>query len=318
MSGYPYTWYNIPFILYGTRYDEQNEQQYFTDTLQKSPLFDELERRGYAMAIYDEDVTRWMGYDETSALRFEDVGRRPKTVSSYSAFVRWQILMVGMKYAPFDFKRFCFVNPAAFGRLKNTEKGKTAFDQANMDFYQLITERDLAYRKDKSFKFIHLYGAHPPYEYDGEMQYLPDGGTYAQSCEMCIYMSDLYLQKLKESGVYDDSVIVIISDHGNTEDNWNQHPVLLIKGINERHELKVDDRPLSFENLQAAYLNLLNDSDGQRAFEGVSGSKSRKFLFYEPFRSSTEFIEYEQTGKAGDMRTMNPTGMVFEGTFDDQ
>lgn len=312
VSAYPHTTYNVPFILSGMWFENQTGRDaYFRKVLTESPLFETLENRGYALGLYEVDA----GVDETTGARFENVGEYTKKVSSYTAFARWQIMLTGLKYAPFDLKRFSFVNPNAFDDLRVLEGEGEAFrDNNNRDFYDLLTQETIQYRDDKSFKFIHLWGAHPPYEYDKDLNYLPEGGTLTQSVEACLTLSDLYLQKLKDGDVYDNSVIIILADHGNgeyyEEDNLNQHPVLLIKGVNERHGFQVDHRPVSFTALQAACSHLLDGGDGQTAFDGQTLTENRRFLWYD-IKDDTHIVEYEQTGRAGDMNTTVPTGREF-------
>ena len=312
MSGYRYTEYNVPFILSGRQFDNRTtREEYFKDTVTTAALFNELENRNYTLGLYETDLR----LDESTADRFINVGKYTRRVSSYSAFIRWQIMLVGMKYAPFDLKRFSVVDPTAFERLRIVKDGKEPFQISNnMNFYQALMEKEIAHTADNSFKFIHMWGAHAPYEYDAQMNYLPSGGTYVQSVEMCIMLSDLYLRKLKENGVYDDSVIIIMADHGNgeyyEENNLNQHPVLLIKGVDEHHELQVNDRPVSFADLQSAYLHLLNGGGSASAFDAVPIPDSRRFLWYDS-KDDAHMVEYEQTGKVGDMSTMRATGREF-------
>lgn len=312
VSAYPHTTYNVPFILSGMWFENQiDSDAYFQKVVTESPFFETLEDCGYALGLYEVD----MRIDETTGARFENVGEYTKRVSSYTAFARWQIMLTGLKYAPFDLKRFSFVNPNAFEKLRVLEGDSEPFrDSNNRDFYDMLTQKELQYRDDKSFKFIHLWGAHPPYEYDKDLNYLPEGGTLTQSVEACITLSDLYLQKLKEGNAYDNSVIIIIADHGNGEyyevDNMNQHPVLLIKGVGERHAFRVDNRPVSFEALQEAYVHLLDGGDGQTAFDGEPQTGSRRFLWYD-IKDDAHIVEYEQTGQAGDMNTTKPTGREF-------
>lgn len=312
VSAYPHTTYNVPFILSGLWFENQiDSDAYFHKVVTESPFFETLEERGYALGLYEVDL----GVDGTTGARFENLGEYTKRVSSYAAFARWQIMLIGLKYAPFDLKRFSFVNPNAFEKLRVLEgDGEPFRDSNNRDFYDMLTQKELQYRDDKSFKFIHLWGAHPPYEYDKDLNYLPEGGTLTQSVEACITLSDLYLQKLKEGNVYDNSVVIIIADHGNgeyyEENNMNQHPVLLIKGVGERHAFRVDDRPVSFEELQEAYVHLLDGGDGQTVFDGEPQTGSRRFLWYD-IKDDTHIVEYEQTGQAGDMNTTKPTGREF-------
>ncbi len=47
-------------------------------------------------------------------------------------------------------------------------------------------------------------------------------------------MLDLFLSQMKQAGVYDNTAIVIMADHGSHNDTdlrtINQNPILLIKG----------------------------------------------------------------------------------------
>lgn len=311
LSAYPHTGYNVPFILSGEWFENQiTSDEYFYTILTGSKLFDELENRKYSINLYEQDIN----IDARTKERFENVGMYTKKVSSYFDFARWQIMLVGMKYAPFDLKRFCFVNPAAFEWLRVADGDSQVFHDDNMQFYHLIREQEIQYCSNNNFKFIHLWGAHPPYEYDKDLNYLPNGGTFIQSVEACITLTDMYLKKLKESDVYDNSVIIIMADHGNgeyyEEDNLNQHPVLMIKGIHEKHKFEIDHRPISFTDLQEAYIKLLDGESGKNVFDHLPQERRRRFLWYD-IKDDEYIVEYEQTGQAGDMETMLPTGQEF-------
>ena len=311
LSAYPHTEYNVPFLLSGQWFENKTtSNDYFEHVLTSSPLFDELEQRGFSIGMYETDIK----IDVDTKDRFENVGLYTKKVSSYVDFARWQIMLVGIKYAPFDLKRFSVVDPTAFEKLRVVEGESEAFHDANVQFYEMITGRDVTYRDAKSFKFIHLWGSHPPYEYDKDMNYLPDGGTIEQSVEACITMTDEYLNKLKNSEVYDNSVIIILADHGEgtyyTENNFNQHPILLIKGIGERHDFQVDSTPIAFEDMQEAYVKLLDGSDGASVFDELPKVRNRRFLYYD-IKNDKYIVEYEQSGRAGDMNTMILTGREY-------
>lgn len=310
MCSYPCTQYNVPYLLSGIRFENQMPSaEYFDMVLTDSPLFNELERRGYALNFYESDIAM----NELRSTRFSNISRYTKKVSSYTDFARWQVLLVGMKYAPFDLKRFSFVDPNAFERLRVAEGESEAFTNDNGKFYHMVKEQDIQYAADNQFKFIHLWGAHPPYEYDKDLNYLPDGATLMQSVEACITLSDVYLEKLRQNNVYDNTVIIIIADHGNAdygEYDMNQHPILLIKGINERHSFQVNSRPVSFDNMYDAYLHLLDGGDGQTVFDALPYAESRKFIYYD-IKDDTHMVEYEQRGRVGDMSTMFPTGREF-------
>ena len=130
-------------------------------------------------------------------------------------------------------------------------------------------------------------------------------------------MLDLFLSQMKEAGVYDNTAMIIMSDHGSHNDtdlrNMNQNPVLLIKGRGEQHdELTVSYAPVSYDDLQQAYQRLLDGEGSDGVFDWQEGDeRSRRFLWHE--LGKTSFLtEYAQTGSAEDMTTFAPTGTVYE------
>lgn len=210
------------------------------------------------------------------------------TISSIAQFMKLEIKLVGFKYMPFDLKRFCLTIPAEFSSLEKTD--------------------------DKCFRFIHLVGAHSPWHQDAQMNEI-ENGTYEQSIEASMTIVATYLQKLKDSGVYDNTAIMILSDHGyNIEDDDSsekrQHPILFVKGVGEHYdELQVSSAPISQSDYLEAYSRLLDGRQGDAIFDYKEGdARKRRFLFYD-YDEPTHFYEYMQTGYAGNEDTMYFTGV---------
>lgn len=313
ISAYPHTTFNIPFILSGMWYENNiSEKEYFKQVQNESPVFTELKERGYAIGVYDE----YFPVSESAKAHFENVGRFTQKVSSNFTFARWQIKMTGMKYLPFDLKRFSIVESTTLDWLRRIGSSGETFHGDNLQFYEQLMEEGIAYREDKSFKFIHLNGAHAPYTLDKNLNYLGEEGTFTQSIEASITLTDCYLNKLRECDVYDNSIIIIMADHGNriynTTENYQQHPILLIKGFNEKHEFQIDDTPISFADLSDAYTRLLDEipGGGQRVFDHLPQTRSRRFLYYD-IKEPEHMIEYEQTGSVENISTLIPTGKEF-------
>ena len=161
---------------------------------------------------------------------------------------------------------------------------------------------------------IHLVGAHSPWHQDAQMNEI-ENGTYEQSIEASMTIVATYLQKLKDSGVYDNTAIMILSDHGyNIEDDDSsekrQHPILFVKGVGEHYdELQISSAPISQSDYLEAYTRLLDGKQGDAIFDYKEGdARERRFLFYD-YDEPTHFYEYMQTGYAGDVDTMYFTGV---------
>ena len=110
-----------------------------------------------------------------------------------------------------------------------------------------------------------------------------------------------------------------MSDHGYAAKEYpqlntmQQHPIFLAKGFGESHsELKIDNAPISYEDLPDAFVSLMEGAAGDSIFQWSAGDvRERRFMVYE-WTNLNYFEEYVQTGQAEDMNTFVPTGRVFE------
>ena len=91
-----------------------------------------------------------------------------------------------------------------------------------------------------------------------------------------------------------------------------QCPLLMIKGIGESHDtMQISQAPISFEDLQDAYVRLLNGVKSDAVFDWKEGdTRERRFLRYS-FLDDNHMQEYMQTGYAFDRDTMVLTGREY-------
>ena len=152
------------------------------------------------------------------------------------------------------------------------------------------------------------------------MNSIPESeGTYEKSIEATFTMIDTYLKRLKEEGVYDNSVILIMADHGfnNIDKDLNDvyyrdNPVLFIKGIHEKHPFEMSDIPLHQEDLQEAYQKLLVGKESNELFDWKETDvRKRRHIVFVPLQAN-EFIEFYQEGHAGNRETLIPSGVIYE------
>lgn len=312
VCAYPYTQYSVPYILSGMWFENETEfKEYEEKAYTSSPLFETLEKDGYTMAVYEAELF----LENEGMARFENMLPNGRGVADKWAFARWQILMTGFKYAPYDLKRFCFVNPAAFNELKIRPEGETLFTDSNLRFYENLLREGITETEQKCFRFIHLEGGHVPFRYDRDVNVI-ENGTYKGNLEASLTVTKAYLEKLKESGVYDNTAIIVMSDHGynvhNGEDcHGRQNPVFLVKGIGEKHALQISDAPLSFEDLQEAYRRLLAGADGEQISDWKSDDqRERRYLLHE-YLKEDHLTEWIQPGPAYDTESMYETGNVY-------
>ena len=82
-----------------------------------------------------------------------------------------------------------------------------------------------------------------------------------------------------------------------------------VKGIEEQHEFSISDAPISYEDLQDAYIRLLQGSGSNETFPYQEGDvRERRFLCD---IDGGDIVEYVQKGHATNMETMEETGNVY-------
>lgn len=140
------------------------------------------------------------------------------------------------------------------------------------------------------FLFLHLIIPHPGYVYDKDCTFFYDEGLLDnhenyQNQAVCSLKQITKIQnKLKMLNIYDDTMIVVLSDHGNLyqgkrptffEDDDNDQtfgdshsiiedkviasalPLLMIKGFKDTGPLKIDDTPVQITDLKQMVLERL-------------------------------------------------------------
>lgn len=307
MGAYNLTRDSIPFIISGIWNENETEYvEYYKKAINESKLLNELNKRNYNINIYDAEVPIYRDDVEN----FENY----KFVVKYTSFIKQELKYILFKYLPYYLKPFSKIDTLDFAACKET-KDATLFTWDDRNFYDSIRTTDLEIINEKYFNFTHLEGAHVPYNYDKNLE-KTENGTYSSKVEAMLIIIDEYLNRLKESNTYDNSAIIIMADHGcNINDNYNtntnQNPILFIKGINEKHTtMNKSEIPVSFEDLNEAYMQLLNGKTGEEVFENIDKNKKRRLIHYN-FSEEDHMVEYEQTGKAWEDSTLVLTGREF-------
>ncbi len=308
-SGYPYTSRSIPFILSGDWYEnDEPYESYCRKAFEESPLFQDLNKRGYRMGMYDPEFSFVASLDG----KFENISSKSSLVYPFR-FLKMQMKMAGYRYFPFDLKKMCYMTPEEIYLASVKSNGEDQYySMDNKEFLERLEENEVVYSDKSCFRYIYIRGAHEPFIYEAQSKFINDN-SYESSVELCAAIADTYLQKLKNAGVYNNTVIIILADHGYAADNASfgrQNPFLLIKGIGEKHTFTVSDIPVSHEDLQAVYSNLLNGQKSIDSFPETEYSQGRRFLFFE-YGDEEHMTEYIITGHANDETKMIATGKKY-------
>lgn len=202
---------------------------------------------------------------------------------------------------PNCFKQNFSVDSSALLQQEKMSGEIQPYSDDNYLFYSEL-QKGLTLHDDKnSFRWYHIDGAHFPFMMTRDIEPVPNGEEttrYEQSIG-ALKIASTYLQQMKDLGIYDNATILILSDHGDHRNlfqdlksfaevkalftnNNKPLPLVLVKQPNEHGKLKVSENPISYFQLQATILKR--------------------------FPEATEFGEdfYTQSKKERIFRLMNP------------
>lgn len=307
---YPCTRNTVPLVLSGElNKNEMEFNDFSTQAFNDSPFFRELSDRGYEIDLYESELV-WYG---DMKYKIDNCTNNIDYEVPLELFSREQSKYIAYKYLPFPLKFLSNIESMDFNGLPL----KYSWDDPVI--YKIVNDSPVLSKTDKkSFRFVHTEGAHIPFLYDKDLNDLNFPGTYEEKIEASIKMVNAYIKRLKENSVYDNTVIVIMSDHGNSNLKSSEdmlirgNPMFMVKGINERHEFTLSGKPVSYLDLMDVYGRLLDDNTAAEAFAGIPDSRERFYMWYDDFGNEDHIEEYVVTDKAWEWEKFKKTGNIYD------
>ncbi len=308
MCTYRFTRDTIPYIFYGTPNKNETEfNEYYNKAFDNSKLISYLKSNDYQINMYEYDF-RWTN-ENSNAVDNINVLNKTMDIKAYLKEVAKYDLF---KYLPYPYKMFSRIDNLDFGNCQVSEEGDK-FSWDDKDFYDNILSSDIQKINDKCFNFVHLEGAHTPFNYDENLNLLEkEDGKYEQKVVATLKVINKYIERLKESGVYDNSIIIVMSDHGYDFEpgQERQNPMFYVKGLNEHHDMVRSDKPVSYADLNQIYEELLAGKTSEEILSNIDYNRKRILLWYN-YNEEDHMVEYEQNGRAWEEETLVPTGKEY-------
>jgi hypothetical protein len=219
LGAFPSTIVSIPAMLTGTVYrNERNLQRYIRDHFEKGSLFKALRAGGFRV-----DSVTGMQYDNRSATHFFRVPRPYVSYPEYVEFAAWQLADMSLfRHAP-HILRPKIHNGEAWRLQSMLGPGDTRSRRLHSVNGAVVlaelTGRVRVATDEPLYKFIHVGIPHLPVAVDADCSFI---GTvratrehYKAQARCAVRRVSALLDRMKELGVYDNSLVVISSDHGN-------------------------------------------------------------------------------------------------------
>lgn len=311
LSGYAFTRDSIPFIFSGEWNENQTSfSEYSTNAFNNSKFFAKLAEKEYNRNFYNFDFV----WDDTKSLEFDNIMPLEKNIQK-KTLLKQDVKFFLYKALPFPLKSLSKIETLDFSSTLAPQKEEN-FVWYDHNFYNYYLEQPLSKTDQNYFQYIHIEGAHVPFNLDSNVALLPDTeeGTYEDKVESTIKIIDKYLSRLKESEAYNNSTIIILADHGFWYEETNRaNPILYIKGKSEKHDkMVVSDKQISYADLCNGFIELLDNKSSTEIFKDIpTEGRIRRYL-YNGFNEEEHMYEYEQAGHAWEADKLKPTGREFD------
>jgi len=276
----PFTLLSIPTIMSSLVYRNSGTIQAFMSAAfgeQSLPFF--LSEQGYkidiaTMGTYKSDL-RWLPGDDLTSVLHD----RPGEVRLRDSVQIWDVTL--FRYMPHVLKkriydkhkwwlqRHYLSNASSSPRRPppgDQLMAATPVQRATSIFLDRLAQSASRDSSQPTFKFIHLFTSHPPFQIDADGNMLLESEYEATPVtERAIAQSTFALKQilgilevLQQQGIYDQTMVVVAADHGTdiTKDTQpvykrRAHPVLLIKPFGATGELQVSAAPASLLDVPA-------------------------------------------------------------------
>lgn len=275
---YPTTKGALPQILTGIAYEnEKPYSDYVKDAYKDNPIYSLLKENRYSVGVYTDPI-----YMNPDSDVYEIVEKGKYVIGDYVSLTKKIFKLVAFQYMPHQMKKYFYVDTAEFEELKvSSQADRKSYSERMETFYSDMENDPYRLREENCFRLYHLDGVHAPYTFDPS--FVKDKSkTYDVLDEAAgsLYLLNCFIEKLKEYQIYENSTIIVMSDHGDIQ--LAQNPLFMIKNRNENHEFAISKQKMSYGYLQMLFCDLLRESsaDEARIRSYYDEIDRRRFLYY--------------------------------------
>lgn len=181
------------------------------------------------------------------------------------------------------------------GSVSDYDCGEYAeYSYNNLDFYRSIpTETKLT--DEHQFKFIYILGLHVPRKVTSDLQKTDASISPEDTATVVNKAVNRYLKMLKDNGVYDNSDILFLADHGLTGHEGKKYPMLMFKPANQTETgIKISNAPISHDDLYPTLIKLSGGTPEARTIFDIAEDEQRTRHFAETGETITWNIKQPQ------------------------
>ena len=306
-GAFPTTIASVPAMLSGRVYrNDRSLQRYVRDIYQQGSLFKSLRAGGYRVDSLTE-----MHHDKESATNYYRLPRPYVSYDDYTQFTTWHLADLSLfRHAP-HLLRPAIYNGQAWRLQTLFGPGDTNTRKYHPVNGAVVLD-ELAHRLTPStdepvYKFIHVGIPHQPVTLDGNCQFTgvvrATRTSYKGQARCAVMRTAAVLDRLKSEGVYDNTFVVVSSDHGighvsPSFANDRQTPggklsslagkamaLLVVKPLNSKGPVRSSPAPTTITDIPATVLGgvgLAHSMPGEPALTlSPTGPRTRPWATYD-------------------------------------
>ena len=291
----------------GSSYKDWNEYAWHTDSC--NSFYQTLHDKGYALNFYySVEAYAMLGDMDNLIGKVDNASCVPLHIDK-GLTVRLLEKMSLYKCLPYAVKPKFEVMSTSFSGTAGYEIGVS--DYQNAAFYRNLCDRGLTIEDkittgtgqecDNLVNIIFIEGIHEPYTLGVDGSEVPESESDLDITKQGLdVIVDKYIQELKDQGRYDNTTIIVTSDHGWAPEYLDPQPVFLIKRAGETHDAMVTtDVPVSSDDFMPTILYLIGEDYtdyGTSIFDWHDGDKRVRTLNYR-----AEKVSYTYEGDREDL-----------------
>lgn len=249
-------------------------------------FYKQLKENGYDARIYLSNTSKILGQEESFHEYFSNV--TPKDIYyiiDYDLLRHCLIDISGFSASPFLLKKYFFYGDDFAKDVVEQHVDQISYDDAtlpinNQQYYKKMMSKGITTDANAPiFAFHYTRGSHKPWTIDEKCQThdTPFDGP-VPTVKSCFHIVSEFIRMLKEKQIYDQTAILICSDHGGNDSNLSTpyDMTLMIKPFNSNNETITIDNTTKIQSIDILP-SLLEMACGDKAdfdsFEGFPPSR---------------------------------------------
>lgn len=301
-----YTYSSMPTLLTGEESKVGNTLRENVDLcFNNTNMYQVLKDNGYTSEVYTEVALKPNDNKISNLKEFNQKYSLKTKIGLYEKLNKYVLY----RYMPHFLKSNFVITSDDFSKVRNMDTKVAYTDKSyyldDVEFNKNLVKSGLTSNQNNTFKFYHMNGMHVPYntteevEYNFSKEYLEKDDYQKRITEGIASLNILInlANKLKEAGIYDNTNIIFLADHGYQNRFYTN---LIVKQAGSSHEFEINSAPVTLlEDLRPTILNMATNSKnyGKDFFDYSEEEKRTRTVQDFTYKTSSIFDDYKMFSK---------------------